>query len=244
MPASIIHIDGLEFDWNRDPRPWLKVDHFDMKSGEHLFLHGASGCGKSTLLGLISGVLNARSGSIEVLQSNLSTVSAASRDRFRADHFGIIFQQFNLIPYLSVIENVTLPCHFSTLRYHKAIQQSKTPEREAIRLLGHLDMAQEEVISKPVSELSVGQQQRVAAARALIGSPEIIIADEPTSSMDADRRAAFIELLFRECKAAAATLLFVSHDQNLQKLFDRVIGFDQLNSAFDDERSAPGLSRS
>lgn len=237
MPESVIHIDGLQFDWNRRRNPLLKVNHFIIKSGERLFLHGASGCGKSTLLGLISGVLEPQSGSIEVLQNNLADMSAAARDDFRAEHFGIIFQQFNLIPYLSVIENVTLPCHFSRLRYQKAIAQGNSPEQEALRLLDHLDMAQDEIVNKSVNELSVGQQQRVAAARALIGSPEIIIADEPTSSMDTDRRAAFIELLFRECEAAASTLLFVSHDHSLQKPFDRVIGFDQLNCAFDDEQS-------
>jgi putative ABC transport system ATP-binding protein len=90
------------------------------------------------------------------------------------------------------------------------------------------------VIHKPVTELSVGQQQRVAAARALIGSPEILIADEPTSSMDADRRAAFIELLFRECEETGSTLLFVSHDQGLREPFDRAIEFDQLNRTASD----------
>lgn len=237
MPESVIQIEGLQFSWNEDLDPLLKVDLFSMAGGERLFLHGASGCGKSTLLGLIAGVLYPQGGSIEVLGHNLGTMSAAARDTFRASHFGIIFQQFNLIPYLSVIENVTLPCHFSKLRREKAVKRSATPEQEALRLLDHLDMAQDELIHKPVTELSVGQQQRVAAARALIGAPEIIIADEPTSSMDADRRTAFIELLFRECKATASTLLFVSHDQGLQRPFDRVIGFDQLNRVSHREQS-------
>jgi putative ABC transport system ATP-binding protein len=100
-----------------------------------------------------------------------------------------------------------------------------------MRLLAHLDMANAAVVDKPVTELSVGQQQRVAAARALIGAPEILIADEPTSSMDADRRAAFIELLFRECDEAGSTLLFVSHDRGLQSPFDRVIELGELNRA-------------
>ncbi|MCP4874145.1 MAG: ATP-binding cassette domain-containing protein, partial [Gammaproteobacteria bacterium] len=148
----------------------------------------------------------------------------------------IIFQQFNLIPYLSVIENVTLPCHFSEVRRRKAISRSGSIGDEALRLLEHLDMADIAVVHKPVTELSVGQQQRVAAARALIGSPEILVADEPTSSMDADRRAAFIELLFRECDEAGSTLLFVSHDQGLQESFERSIEFGQLNREAEDGR--------
>ncbi len=229
MSDQIIRLEKLRFAWPGQPAPLLDIASLEVAYGEQLFVRGASGSGKSTLLGLIAGVLAPQFGEIEVLGQSLNTISAAARDRFRADHFGIIFQQFNLIPYLSVIENVTLPCHFSEVRRHKAISRSGSIGDEAIRLLEHLDMADIAVVHKPVTELSVGQQQRVAAARALIGSPEILIADEPTSSMDADRRAAFIKLLFRECDEAGLTLLFVSHDQGLQKSFERSIEFDQLN---------------
>ena len=111
------------------------------------------------------------------------------------------------------------------------LAQAGSLEDEAIRLLGHLDMAQADMLHKPVNELSVGQQQRVAAARALIGSPELVVADEPTSSLDAERRSAFIELLFRECDSANATLVFVSHDNSLVAPFERTIEFGQLNHA-------------
>ncbi len=229
LSDQIIRLAKLRFAWPGQPAPLLDIASLDVAYGEQLFVRGASGSGKSTLLGLIAGVLAPQTGEIDVLGQSFNTISAAARDRFRADHFGIIFQQFNLIPYLSVIENVTLPCHFSEVRRHKAISRSGSIGDEAIRLLEHLDMADIAVVHKPVTELSVGQQQRVAAARALIGSPEILIADEPTSSMDADRRAAFIKLLFRECDEAGLTLLFVSHDQGLQKSFERSIEFDQLN---------------
>ncbi len=229
LSDPIIRIAKLRFAWPGQSAPLLDIASLDVAYGEQLFVRGASGSGKSTLLGLIAGVLAPQFGEIEVLGQSLNTISAAARDRFRADHFGIIFQQFNLIPYLSVIENVTLPCHFSEVRRHKAISRSGNTDDEALRLLEHLDMADIAVVHKPVTELSVGQQQRVAAARALIGSPEILIADEPTSSMDADRRAAFIELLFRECEEAGSTLLFVSHDQGLQESFERSIEFDRLN---------------
>ncbi len=236
MSDQIIRLEKLRFAWPGQPAPLLDIASLEVAYGEQLFVRGASGSGKSTLLGLIAGVLAPQFGEIEVLGQSLNTISAAARDRFRADHFGIIFQQFNLIPYLSVIENVTLPCHFSEVRRHKAISRSGSIGDEAIRLLEHLDMADIAVVHKPVTELSVGQQQRVAAARALIGSPEILIADEPTSSMDADRRAAFIELLFRECDEAGLTLLFVSHDQGLQKSFERSIEFDQLNRELEEGR--------
>jgi putative ABC transport system ATP-binding protein len=236
LSDQIIRLARLRFAWPGQQTPLLDIASLDVARGERLFVRGASGSGKSTLLGLIAGVIAPQSGSIEVLGQSLDTISAAARDRFRADHFGIIFQQFNLIPYLSVIENVTLPCHFSEVRRRKAISRSGDTVDEALRLLEHLDMADSAVVHKPVTELSVGQQQRVAAARALIGSPEILVADEPTSSMDADRRAAFIELLFRECDEARSTLLFVSHDQGLQELFERAIEFDRLNR---EERGGP-----
>ena len=236
LSDQIIRLARLRFAWPGQQTPLLDIASLDVARGERLFVRGASGSGKSTLLGLIAGVIAPQSGSIEVLGQSLDTISAAARDRFRADHFGIIFQQFNLIPYLSVIENVTLPCHFSEVRRRKAISRSGDTVDEALRLLEHLDMADSAVVHKPVTELSVGQQQRVAAARALIGSPEILVADEPTSSMDADRRAAFIELLFRECDEARSTLLFVSHDQGLQEQFERAIEFDRLNR---EERVGP-----
>ena len=156
-------------------------------------------------------------------------MSSVHRDHFRSDHIGFIFQMFNLIPYLSVIENVTLPCRFSDKRKHKVLAGADSLEQEAIRLLEHLDMAHDDLLHKPVNELSVGQQQRVAAARALIGSPELVIADEPTSSLDAERREAFIELLFRECESAGSTLVFVSHDNSLLAPFDRTIEFAEVN---------------
>jgi len=236
LAKPIIRLAEVSFTWAGQLNPLLNIASFSMEHGERLFVRGASGSGKSTLLGLIAGVIVAQSGTVEVLGQSLHAMSAAARDRFRADHFGIIFQQFNLIPYLSVIENVTLPCHFSQTRRQRAILRSASTDNEALRLLKHLDMANPAVVHKPVTELSVGQQQRVAAARALIGSPEIVIADEPTSSMDADRRAAFIKLLFDECDEAESTLLFVSHDQGLQEVFGRSIELDKLNREARDGR--------
>jgi putative ABC transport system ATP-binding protein len=227
----VIQISHLQFAWKRGAANVLDIPALAINQGERVFLQGSSGSGKSTLLSLVAGVSNLRNGELEVLGQDLRRLNAAERDRFRADHIGIIFQMFNLIPYLSVVENVTLPCRFSPKRRDKALQRTPSLRQEAIRLLDHLDMADGDLLHRPVNELSVGQQQRVAAARALMGAPELVIADEPTSSLDADRRTAFIDLLFRECDEAKATLVFVSHDASLRTPFDRSIDFNQINRA-------------
>jgi len=233
MPEEppVIEIADLSFAWKRGAQPVLNIASLQVNRGERVFLRGPSGSGKSTLLNLLAGVATPQSGVLKVLGQDMNALGSAQRDHFRAHHIGFIFQMFNLIPYLSVVENVTLPCRFSSKRKHKVLAQADSLEQEAIRLLDHLDMADADVLHKPVNELSVGQQQRVAAARALIGAPELVIADEPTSSLDADRRTAFIDLLFRECDSANATLIFVSHDNSLQAPFQRTIEFDRLNSA-------------
>jgi len=227
----VIQIADLRFAWKKQAKPVLEIASLQIHREERVFLRGPSGSGKSTLLNLLAGVALPQSGVLKVLGQDMTVLGSAQRDHFRADHIGFIFQMFNLIPYLSVVENVTLPCRFSGKRRHKVLAQGDSLEHEAIRLLDHLDMAHVDVLHEPVSELSVGQQQRVAAARALIGAPELVIADEPTSSLDADRRSAFIDLLFRECDSANATLIFVSHDNTLQAPFERTIEFDQLNRA-------------
>ena len=229
--TPVIQIDNLRFAWKKQAQPVLDITSLQINRGERVFLRGPSGSGKSTLLNLLAGVALPQTGVLKVLAQDMNALGSAQRDHFRAHHIGFIFQMFNLIPYLSVVENVVLPCQFSSKRKHKVLAQADSLEDEAIRLLDHLDMAQADGMHKPVNELSVGQQQRVAAARALIGAPELVIADEPTSSLDADRRTAFIELLFRECDSANATLIFVSHDNSLQAPFQRTIEFDQLNNA-------------
>lgn len=231
MPSSlnIVEIQGVQFRWRADSVFVLDVPRLSIRRGERVFIEGASGSGKSTLLSLLAGVVIPQEGEITVLGRSIKELSGAARDHFRAEHIGFIFQMFNLIPYLSVLENVILPCRFSAARRAKALQNAPNLEAEGKRLLAHLDLAAEHALSSPVTELSVGQQQRVAAARALIGSPEIVIADEPTSSLDADRRTAFLKLLFQECEATNATLVFVSHDSALAGFFDRTLSLSDIN---------------
>lgn len=236
QPASgagerVVELAGVQFGWSPGAAVVVDIEHLHVDRGERVFLRGPSGSGKSTLLSLLAGVATPGAGRLTVLGHQLGALDGAQRDRFRADHIGFIFQMFNLIPYLSVVENVTLPCRFSRRRRDHAMQAGGSVQSEALRLLGHLDMGAPDLLQRPVTDLSVGQQQRVAAARALIGAPELVIADEPTSALDADRRAAFIDLLFRECERGRAALVFVSHDAGLAGRFDRTIEFRDVNRA-------------
>jgi putative ABC transport system ATP-binding protein len=230
MSSALIQLSNLGFAWPGQPE-LLDIDSFTLQRGESLFLKGPSGSGKTTLLGLLGGVQKPNRGSIQLLDQDLSTLSASARDRFRVDHTGYIFQQFNLLPFLSVRENVELPCHFSKLRASRAVQRHGSVDNAAAVLLAHLGLDETSLLERRAGDLSIGQPQRVAAARALIGQPELVIADEPTSALDADAREVFLELLFAECRAADSSLLFVSHDQSLARLFDRSLSLAELNKA-------------
>ena len=230
MDIPVIEIRQLRFRWSKAADLCLDIPGFDVAPRESVFLHGPSGSGKSTLLALLGGVLAPEAGVIRILGRNLVELGPAERDRFRVDHIGFVFQQFNLIPYLSVLDNVLLPCRFSVRRRERARIDGRDAAEEAFRLLGRLDMP-ESIGHRPVIQLSVGQQQRVAVARALIGRPEIIVCDEPTSSLDAQRQSAFLDLLRLECAAARATLLFVSHDMRLAAAFDRAVALADMNRA-------------
>ncbi len=227
MAAPAIDIRELEFRYRANLPPVLRIPELRLDSGESCFLYGPSGCGKTTLLGLIAGVLTTRTGHINVLGENLSHLSGAKRDRFRGSQLGYIFQMFNLIPYLSVRENILLAC-----RLHKQRRQrlgNETLEAASTRIAGALGI--EALLDRGVTELSVGQQQRVAAARALLGAPPLIIADEPTSALDTAHREQFLKLLLDQAKLANSTVLFVSHDQSLAPLFDRRISLPEVNQA-------------
>lgn len=223
-----IDLQTVKFSW-KGQEQLLDVERFTVDRGERVFLKGPSGSGKSTLLGLVGGVLTPRAGTVSLVGTSLTGLDASGRDRFRGEHLGFIFQMFNLIPYLSVRENVLLALQFSPARRQRLMDVA--PGAEALRLLGALGLVGESLLERPVTQLSIGQQQRVAAARALIGRPDIVIADEPTSSLDADTRAGFLRLLMRECRLFGATLLFVSHDSSLSGLFDRSLAMSDINRA-------------
>lgn len=230
MTAAIIQLANVRFRWKTAGPDVLNIPEFNVVKGDRAFLRGPSGSGKTTLLNLLGGVTTPQTGSVQVMGTDLVALGGTKRDAFRADHIGFIFQLFNLVPYLGLIENVTLPCRFSRTRRDRATRNGGL-EAEAKRLLTHMHLDLDALQSRPVAELSVGQQQRVAAARALIGAPELIIADEPTSSIDTDARDAFLDLLFAEVNASGSTLLFVSHDPGLETRFETTVHLPDINKA-------------
>lgn len=223
---NIIELSKLTFCWKHEDKLTLNIPKFEQKKGTKIFIKGPSGSGKSTLLSLLTGILLPTSGDIYINGTKINQLPSNQRDKFRADNIGYIFQQFNLLPYLSVIDNVILPTQFSS----QPNQPKKELIEEAKRLLSQLQLP-ESHFDKPITELSIGQQQRVAAARAFIGKPKLIIADEPTSALDHETRFAFIKLLMAECEHSDISLLFVSHDPSLETLFDSSFDLRELNNA-------------
>jgi putative ABC transport system ATP-binding protein len=231
MGEAIVRLRDVRFRWRRHDPVILDIAAFEVARGERIFIKGPSGSGKTTLLNLLAGIVTPESGSVSVMDTDIAALGGARRDDFRAQHVGFIFQMFNLVPYLSLIENVVLPCRFSAARRQRALARSATLTAEARRILGHMELDVDTLAGRPVTRLSMGQQQRVAAARALIGAPDLVVADEPTSSLDVDVRRSFLDLLFREMKEAGATLLFVSHDPALEPQFDRTVALADINRA-------------
>ena len=227
----MINLSNVTFRWNPDDCFALDVAEFSVATGECVFISGPSGSGKSTLLNLLGGVIQTQHGEILIGETVISELSAQERDLYRADHMGLLFQMFNLMPFLSILDNVTLPCRFSLQRKQRVTEKSGSVKSEAIRLLHRMGLDIEEVGNRSVNLLSTGQQQRVAAARALLGSPDVVIADEPTSALDADSKFAFLDLLFEEVRAVGSTLIFVSHDNDMGSRFDRSVTLSEINRA-------------
>jgi len=228
---NIVALRDVRFSWPSQAEPVLDIKSFSLKQGERLFLYGPSGSGKSTLLSVISAILKPQSGTINVNGFDTQKLGGAASDQFRADNIGLVFQQFNLLPFMSVVDNVTLPCRFSAKKRASVLSTSSSLRDESIRLLTAMQLPQTLFSSRKTMQLSVGQQQRVAVARALMGQPPLLIADEPTSSLDTQSRVAFLDLLFAELDRSKSSLLFVSHDESLKHLFDRAISLADINSA-------------
>ena len=222
----LVLLRDVRFRWPRAAEDSLHIPHFTLAPGERVFVRGPSGSGKSTLLSLIAGILLPREGQVRFMGRDWAALSGARRDGFRADHIGYVFQQFNLLPYLSVLDNALLGVRFSSVR----AQRASDAKREAERLLERAGLPPT-LWSRKATELSVGQQQRVAAVRALLGRPELVIADEPTSALDESLRDAFMQVLTEDCAEAGSALLFVSHDPRLAAGFDRSVDIASLGSA-------------
>ena len=227
---ELVTVERMRFRWPGSEEVCLDVPHFAMARGDGVFLFGPSGCGKSTFLALLTGVQTCQHGTVALGGQAWSALRPADRDRFRADRVGYLFQTFNLLPYLSALDNVLLPCRFSPVRAARARQQAGSVRAAGEGLLRRMRLAPA-LWKQSAARLSVGQQQRVASARALIGSPDLVVADEPTSALDRASKDVFLDLLLSECEQAGSGLILVSHDESLAGRFRRRVALPDLNRA-------------
>ena len=214
-----IEAHSLEYRYPNTQAPALQVPTWEVTRGEQLFLQGHSGSGKSTLLQLLCG-LRIGTGALCVAGCALNKLSSSKRDNFRARNIGVVFQQFNLIPYLSMLDNVVLAATLAGGAYAASAVKAKT-------LLESVGLPQR-LWRQPAETLSIGQQQRVAIARALINSPQILLLDEPTSALDDGNQTLFMDLLLNHLKKHDTTTIFVSHDIRLARHFDRTVALSSL----------------
>jgi len=219
-----IDVQQVRFLWGRQSEPTIVIDDWQVYMGQTLFLYGVSGSGKSTLLNLLSGILVPQSGQITLLEQPFSQLNSRQRDNFRAANLGVIFQQFNLIPYLSVLDNILLGLKFAS----KKKPNLSVGMTEIQELLERLSLSVQ-ILEMPAAQLSVGQQQRVAIARALIHKPSILIADEPTSALDSESRDDFLRLFLACAEEVNSSVIFVSHDRSLADYFQQQIDINTLN---------------
>ena len=220
---TAIAIENLQFQFNRDAGAVLHIPYWEVPLGERIFLQGDSGSGKSTLLNLVAGLLLPTAGSVTVLGTGLGSLGVRGRDRFRAQHVGVVFQQFNLIPYLSVMDNILLAAQFGGAG-------AATLRSRAAELLDQVNL-DTGLHGRPANQLSIGQQQRVAIVRALINSPELLLVDEPTSALDHSNRDAFLRLLFEVLDVTGSAMVFVSHDPTIGDYFENRVVLGELNQA-------------
>ena len=224
-----ISIEHARFAWNKQASYRLAIDTLTIQQGERVLLTGRSGSGKSTLLSLMCGANLPQSGQVKILGQDLTQLTSSQRDRFRAEHIGVVFQMFNLIPYMSILDNVLLPLSFAPERHKRASRSGDLPQ-EAERLLIAMGLEPSAFQNQTLAQLSVGQQQRVAVARALIGAPALIIADEPTSALDTETQTEFLDLIMTQAKAEGTTLVIASHDRQLAPLFDRTLDISEITT--------------
>ena len=198
--------------------PILDIPRFEVASGEQMTIVGRSGCGKTTLLHVIAGITRADSGRVLIDGVNMAAMSEAGADRLRADKIGYVFQTFNLLPAFSAWENVVLGATFS---------RHSTPKNRAMELLERVGLAQR-ATHRPAA-LSVGEQQRVAVARALAKKPKILLADEPTANVDPANQQHIVDLIRRTCEEEGVSLIMVTHSHEVAGQFERSDKLEDIN---------------
>ena len=217
----------------------LRISELVVNSGEIVCIRGRNGSGKTALLRLLMGLSrhDCLSGEVSVLGQDIRRIGLSDLARLRADAIGFVFQHFPLVPHLSAVDNILLPCYFSARRKSEAQKRAESVANDAFRLIRKLSLQDPSRLAKKASEYSAGQQQRFAIARALIGKPSLVLADEPASAMDSHGKRAVYQLLQEECRATGATLICTTHDDpaidgvNGLDGFDRYLDMGDLNQA-------------
>ena len=227
--TTAIRAVDLSFAWPKQKPLYTDVS-FELYPGQKLLITGPSGCGKSTLLNLLAGVVEPSSGSIWIHQENIHGLSASAKDQLRGEQMGFIFQQFNLLPYLSVRDNILLPAHLFAKRKAAALTQYGSLDHALRYYMNHLGLSAD-LENQAAHRLSIGQQQRVAAARAFMGKPSIVIADEPTSALDEANQTQLLKLFFALANEQQTALLMVSHDPRLSPYFDRQLQLAEMGQS-------------
>jgi putative ABC transport system ATP-binding protein len=213
----MIAISNLKFSY-RIGNFTLHIPEFSVDKHEKIAVIGPSGTGKTTLLNLIAGIIVPSRGSIRINHTSVDQLNDAQRRQFRITHIGFVFQDFELLDYLNVYDNILHPC-----RITKALQLDAAVRQRA-RMLAQ-EMGIGDKLKRQASDLSQGERQRAAICRALLPRPGLILADEATGNLDPENKTRILDLLFRAVEEHDTTLLAVTHDHELLKRFDRIVDF-------------------
>ena len=223
--SNALEINNLLFKWNNEDNFLLKINKLSIENNNKVIMFGESGSGKSTLLNLISGILSPNSGTIIVKNKKINKFTPNKKDAFRANNIGVIFQQFNILDYISPLQNILLPCFFTNFKK----KNKKYFYDRAFELAHKLGLNKNILLQTNSNKLSVGQKQRVAILRSVINKPFLILADEPTSALDNKNKKNFLDLLINICETEKVTLLMVSHDTSLKKYFNSFINLEKIS---------------
>ena len=218
----MITIENLDFQYGQTDFD-LRIDQLSIERGSKVSFVGPSGLGKTTLLNLISGILVPRQGSIKIGKVDITQLNDAARRDFRITSIGFVFQDFELIDYLNLYENILLPWLINS-----SLKLTDSIRRQARTLATNMGLGNK--LNRPIGRLSQGEKQRVAVCRALLPGPDVLLADEPTGNLDPANKQLILDILFEHVSKTNATLIMVTHDHSLLKGFDKVIDFQDFQS--------------